>query len=79
MNNTVKFNKLANMITLKKSLLAESQKLVIVYKRPQVRIVSCNFSDSCNIKRNTTMNINRSQKHGPISYIYIYLVPNAHY
>ena len=62
--HTVKFTKHANMITLKKSLIAQSQKLVTAYTRPQVRIVSCNFSDNYNIKRNTTMNVNRSQKHG---------------
>ena len=66
--HTVKFTKLANMITLKRSLITQSQKLVTAYTRPQVRIFNCNFSDSCNIKRNTTMNVNRSQKHGPILY-----------
>ena len=66
--HTVKFTKLANMIALKRSFIAQSQKLVTAYTRPQVRIVSCNFSDSYNIKRNTTMNVNRSQKHGPILY-----------
>ena len=63
--HTVKFIKLANMITLKKSLIAQSQKLVTAYTRPQVGIFSCNFSDNYNIKRNTTTNVNRSQKHGP--------------
>ena len=58
------FTKLANMINLKRSLIAQSQKLVTVYTRPQVRIVSRNFTDSYNIKRNTIMNVNRSQKHG---------------
>ena len=62
----MKLTKLANMITLKRSLIAQSQKLVTAYTRPQVRIVSFNFSDNYNIKRNTTMNFNRSQKHGPI-------------
>ena len=62
--HTVKFTKLANMITLKRSLIAQSQKLVPAYTRPQVRIVSFNFSDNYNIKRNTTMNVNRSQRHG---------------
>ena len=56
------------MITLKRSLIAQSQKLVTAYTRPQVRIVNCNFSDSYNIKRNTTMNVNKSQKHAPILY-----------
>ena len=60
--HTVKFTKLANMITLKRSLIAQSRKLVAAYTRPQVKIVSCNFSDSCNIKRNTTMDVNRNQK-----------------
>ena len=55
--HTVKFIKLANMITLKRSLIAQSQKLVTAYTRPQVRIVSFNFSDNYNIKRNTTMNV----------------------
>ena len=64
--HTVKFTKLANMITLKRSLIAQSQKLVTAYIRPQVRIVSFNFSDNYNIKWNTTMNVNRSKKHGPI-------------
>ena len=53
------------MITLKRSNIAQSQKLVTAYTRPQVRIVSCNFSDNYNIKRNTTINVNRSQKQGP--------------
>ena len=57
------------MITLLRSLIAQSQKLVTACTRPQVRIVSCNFSN--NIKRNTTMNVNRSQKHGPILYYII--------
>ena len=54
------------MITLEKSLITQSQKLVTGYTRPQVRIVNFNFSDNCNIKRNTTMSVNWSQKHGPI-------------
>ena len=54
------------MITLKRSLIAQSQKLVTAYTRLQVRIVSFNFSDNYNIKQNTTMNVNRSQKHAPI-------------
>ena len=64
--HTVKFTKRANMITQKRSFIVQSQKLVTAYTRPQVRIVSFNFSDNYNIKRNTTMNVNRSQKHGPI-------------
>ena len=64
--HTVKFTKLANMITLKRSLIAQSQKLVTAYTRPQVRIVSCTFNDNYKIKQNTTMNVNRSQKPGPI-------------
>ena len=64
--HTVKFTKLANIITLKRSLIAQSQKLVTAYTRPQVKIVSFNFSDNYSIKRNTTMNVNRSQTHGPI-------------
>ena len=62
--HTVKFTKLANMIALKRSLSAQGQKLVTAYTRPQVRIVSCNFSDNCNIKRDTAKNVNRSLKHG---------------
>ena len=54
------------MITLKRSLIARSQKLVAAYTRPQVRIASFNFSDNYNIKRNTAMNVNRSQKDRPI-------------
>ena len=72
--HTVKFTKLANMITLKRSPIAQSQKLVTAYTRSQVRIVSFTFSDNYNIKRNTTMNVNRSQKHGPILYIIIYRI-----
>ena len=66
--HTVEFTKLANMITLKRSLIAQSQKLVTAYTRSRVRIVSCNFSDSYNNERNTTMNVNMRQKHGPILY-----------
>ena len=54
------------MITLKRSLIAQSQKLVTAYTRPQVTIVSCNFSDNYNIKQNATMNVNRGQEHGPV-------------
>ena len=61
--HTVKFTKLANIITLKRSLIAQSQKLLTAYTRPQVRIVSSIFSNNYNTKRNTTMNVNRSQKH----------------
>ena len=64
--HTVKLTKLGNMITLKRSLIAQSQKLVPAYTRPQLRIVSFNFSDNYNIKRNTAVNVNRSQKHGPV-------------
>ena len=64
--HTVKFIKLANMITLKSLLIAQSQKLITVYRRPQVRIVSSYFNDNYKIKQNTTMNVNRSQKHGPL-------------
>ena len=64
--HTEKFTKLANMITLKRSLIAQSQKLVTAYTRPQVRIISCNFNDNYKIKQNTTINVNRSQKRGPI-------------
>ena len=64
--HTVKFTKLANIITLKRSLIAQSQKLVTAYTRTQVRIVTFNFSANCDIKQNTAMNVNRSQKHGPI-------------
>ena len=63
--HVVKFTKHANMITLKRSFIVQSQKLVAAYTRPQVRIVSFNFSDNKK-KRNTTLNVNRSQKHGPI-------------
>ena len=45
---------------------SQSGKLVTAYTRPQVRIVSYNFTDNYNIKRNTIMNVNLSQKHGPI-------------
>ena len=62
----MKFTKLANMITLNRSLIVQSEKLVTAYTRPQVRIVSCNFNDNYKIKQNTTMNVNRSQKHGPM-------------
>ena len=62
----VNFTKLANMITLKRSLITESQKLVTAYTRPQMRIVSSYFNDNYEIKQNTTMNVNRSQKHGLI-------------
>ena len=68
--HTVKFTKLANMITLKRLLIVQSQKLVTAHTRPQVRIVSSNFSDNYHIKRNTTMNVNKSQKHGPILHSY---------
>ena len=54
------------MITLKRSLIVQSQKLVIAYTRQQVRIVSSYFTGNYNIKQNTTMNVKRSQKHGPI-------------
>ena len=64
--HTVKFTKLSDMIILKRSLIAQSQKLVTAYTRPQVRIVSCNFNDNYKIKQNTTMNVNRSQKHGTV-------------
>ena len=64
--HTVKFTKLADMITLIRSHIAHSQKLVAAYTRPHVRIVSFNFSDNYNIKRNTIINVNRSQKHGSI-------------
>ena len=62
----MKFTKLANMITLKRSFIVQSQKLVIACTRPQVRIVSSYFNDNYKIKQNTTMNVNRSQEHGPI-------------
>ena len=64
--HTVKFTTLANMITLKRSFIVQSQTLVIAYTRPQVRIVSSYFTGHYNIKRNTTMNVNRSQNHGPM-------------
>ena len=64
--HTVKFTKLTNMITLKRSFIVQSQKLVIAYRRPKVRIVISYFNDNYKIKQNTTMNVNRSQKHGPI-------------
>ena len=64
--HTVKFTKLANIVTLKRSLIAQCQKLLTAYTRSQVRIVSFSFSDNYNFERNTTMNVNRSQKHGPI-------------
>ena len=62
--HTVKFTKLANIITLKRSFIVQSQKLVIAYTRPQVRIVSSYFNDNYKIKQNITMNVNRSYKHG---------------
>ena len=34
--------------------------------RPQVRIVSFYFTGNYNIEQNKTMNVNSSQKHGPI-------------
>ena len=64
--HTVKLTKRANMITLKGSFIVQSQKLVTAYTRPQVRIVIFYFTVDYNIKQNTTMNANRSQKHGPI-------------
>ena len=64
--HTVKFTILANMITLKRSFIVQSQKLVTAYTRPQVRIVSSYFDDNCKIKQNKTMNVNRSKKLGPI-------------
>ena len=64
--HTVKFTNLANVITLKRSFIVQSQKLVIAYARPQVRIDSSYFNDKYKIEQNTTMNVNRSQKHGPI-------------
>ena len=64
--HTVKFTKLANMITPKRSFIVQSQKLVIAYTRPQVRIVSFDFNDNYKIKQNTAMNVNRSKKHGLI-------------
>ena len=66
MNHKVKLTKVANMITLKRSFIVQSQKLVIAYTRPQVRIVSSYFNDNYKIKQNTTMNVSRSPKHGPI-------------
>ena len=68
----VKFIKLANMITLKRSFIAQSQKFVTAYTRPQVRIVSSYFTGNYNIKQNTTMNVNRSQKLGLILYFIIH-------
>ena len=58
---TVKLTKLANMITLKRLFIVQSQKLVIAYTRPQVRIVNSYFNANYKIKQNTTMNVNRSQ------------------
>ena len=52
------------MITLKRSFIVQSQKLVIAYTRPQVRTVSSYFNDNYKIKQNTTMNVNRSQNMG---------------
>ena len=40
--------------------------MVIAYTRPQVRIFSSYFTFNYNIKQNTIMTVNRSQKHGPI-------------
>ena len=64
--HTVKFTELANMISLKRLLIAQSQKLVTAYTRLWVRIVSSYFNDNYKIKQNTIMNVNGSQKHGPI-------------
>ena len=64
--HTVKFTKLANMIILKRSFTVQSQELLTAYTRPHVRIVSSYFNDNFKIKQNTTMNVNRNQKHGPI-------------
>ena len=66
--HTMKFTKFANMTTLKRSFIVQSQKLVTAYTRAQVRIVSSYFSDNYNIEQNTTINVNSSQKHGPISH-----------
>ena len=66
--HTVKFTTLENMITLKRSLIVQSQKLVTAYTRPQVRIVSSYFTGNYNIKQNTTMNVNRSQKYMGLYY-----------
>ena len=57
--HTVKFTKLANMITPKRSFIVQSRKLAMAYTRSY-------FNDSYKIKQNTTMNVNRSQKHGLI-------------
>ena len=64
--HTVKFTKLANIIILKKLFIVQSQKLVTAYTRSQVRIVSSYFNDNYKIKQNTTINVNKRQKHGPI-------------
>ena len=62
--HTLKFIKLADMITLKRLLIGQNQKSVTAYTRPQVRIVSSNFNDNYKIKQNTTMNVKRSQNIG---------------
>ena len=66
---TVKFTRFAYMITLKRSFIDQSQKLVTAYTKPQVRIVSSYFTCNYNIKQNITMNINKSQKHGPLLHL----------
>ena len=68
--HTVRFTKLANIITWKRLLITQSQKLVTANGRLQVRIVNFNVSDNCNIKQNTTLNMIRSQKHGLYYIIY---------
>ena len=44
--HTVKFTKLANMMTLKRLFIVQGQKLVMAYTRSQVRIVSSHFNDN---------------------------------
>ena len=67
----VKFTKLANMITLKRSFIVQSQKLVIVYTRPHVRIVSSYFNNNYKIKQNTTI-MSIAAKNIGLSYILLY-------
>ena len=47
------------MITPKRSFIVQSRKLAIAHTRSY-------FNDNYKIKQNTTMNVNRSQKHGLI-------------
>ena len=65
--HTMKFTKLANMHDYSEEIVyCTEPEIGDSYTRPQVGIVSSYFNDNYKIKQNTTMNVNRSQKHGPI-------------